>query len=680
MNANDEEYLDNLLNSLQETDEQSESLESRFPDRDIVAQLSQDKEREWKENGGNHNSIEKMPTEDVIATSLENLLAKENEDAVDAGSLTEKNPVEEPMEKTPEEAQPTVESAVEEAPVVEETPVVEEAPVAEEAPVMEETPVVEEPAVEETTVIEKETVPTVEKVASTEEPAVEDEPVPEEDLTVEEAPVREKDEENVSVENPVEETEKKETSTVQDVDDMKQMSQDQIEALIQAASMQPEQTEEKDENPDLDDDIFARLTADDPEPEQEPDSKQDAETSEETEEEKPEKKRKKQGKKEKKSKAAVEGEENQEVERPKKKGFFQKLLDLFTEEALDEEIPSEDKTGEENLSDENAAILQGLDKEAEKKAAKQKAKQEKKEQKEQAKKEKEKAAQEKKAAKPKKTKKEKPPKDGKSENHNRKPFPKKLIFMVVLLALTIFGGIYLLTSQVPRLKALGNARNAFYNHDYKEAYEAFYGYDLKEKDQVLYNQAYSILKIQQRLDAYESYHSFGMEREALDALIQGVAQYEELYAYAQTNGAADEISTLYQEILNTLRDVYGIDEETAIDIAQEEDDLCYTLRLEAILGGYDYVDPYENLDYYLEKIGKEEEYQSNAPADDNPTSQFTNDTLPEEQLLQEQLTEDTDLEQQSIEETTAETENPDITEENSRDAGGELTEEQYVTE
>ena len=252
--------------------------------------------------------------------------------------------------------------------------------------------------------------------------------------------------------------------------------------------------------------------------------------------------------------------------------------------------------------------------------------------------------------------------------------------MVVLLALTIFGGIYLLTSQVPRLKALGNARKAFYNHDYKEAYEAFYGYDLKEKDQVLYNQAYSILKIQQRLDAYESYHSFGMEREALDALIQGVAQYEELYAYAQTNGAADEISTLYQEILNTLRDVYGIDEETAIDIAQEEDDLCYTLRLEAILGGYDYVDPYENLDYYLEKIGKEEEYQSNAPADDNPTFQFTNDTLPEEQLLQEQLTEDTDLEQQSIEETTAETENPDITEENSGDAGGELTEEQYVTE
>lgn len=622
MNTNDEEYLDNLLNSLQETDEQSESLESRFPDRDIVAQLSQDKEREWKENGGNHNSIKKMPTEDVIATSLENLLAKENEDAVDVGSLTEENPVEEPMEKTTKELQPT------------------------------------------------------------EEPAVEDEPVPEEDLTVEEAPVREKNEQNASAGNSVGETEKKETSTVQDMDDMKQISQDEIEALIQAASTQPEQTEEKDENPDLDDDIFTSLTAGDPEPEQgqESDSKQDTETSEGTEEVKPEKKRKKQGKKEKKSKAVVEGEANQEDERPKKKGFFQKLLDLFTEEALDEEISSEEKIREEKLSDENAAILQGLDKKAEKKAAKQKARQEKKEQKKQAKKEKEKAAQEKKAVKPKKTKKEKPPKDGKSENHNRKLFPKKLIFMVVLLALTIFGGIYLFTSQVPRLKALGNARKAFYNHDYKEAYEAFYGYDLKEKDQVLYNQTYSILKMQQRLDAYESYHSFGMEREALDALIQGVAQYEELYAYAQTNGAADEISTRYQEILNTLQDVYGIDEKTALDITQEEDDLCYTLRLEAVLGGYDYVNPYENLDYYLEKIGKEEKYRSNAPVDDNPASQITSDTLPEEQLLQEQFTEDTDLEQQTTEETIAETENSAITEENGGDAVGELTEEQYVTE
>ena len=519
-------------------------------------------------------------------------------------------------------------------------------------------------------------------MASTEEPAVEDEPVPEEDLTVEEAPVREKNEQNASAGNSVGETEKKETSTVQGMDDMKQMSQDEIEALIQAASTQPEQTKEKDENPDLDDDIFTSLTAGDPEPEQgqESDSKQDTETSEGTEEVQPEKKRKKQGKKEKKSKAVVEREANQEDERPKKKGFFQKLLDLFTEEALDEEIPSEEKIREENLSDENAAILQGLDKEAEKKAAKQKARQEKKEQKKQAKKEKEKAAQEKKAAKPKKPKKEKPPKDGKSENHNRKLFPKKLIFMVVLLALTIFGGIYLFTSQVPRLKALGNARKAFYNHDYNEAYEAFYGYDLKEKDQVLYNQAYSILKMQQRLDAYESYHSFGMEREALDALIQGVAQYEELYAYAQTNGSADEISTRYQEILNTLQDVYGIDEETALDIAQEEDDLCYTLRLEAVLGGYDYVNPYENLDYYLEKIGKEEKYRSNAPADDKPASQVTSDMLPEEQLLQEQLTEDTDLEQQTTEETIAETENSAITEENGGDAGGELTEEQYVTE
>ena len=54
--------------------------------------------------------------------------------------------------------------------------------------------------------------------------------------------------------------------------------------------------------------------------------------------------------------------------------------------------------------------------------------------------------------------------------------------------------------------------------------------------------------------------------------------------------------------------------------------------------------------------------------------------LPEEQLLQEQLTEDTDLEQQITEETIAETENSAITEENGGDAGGELTEEQYVTE
>ena len=668
MNANDEEYLDSLLNSLQETDAQSEPLESRFQDQDIIAQLSHDKDREWEESGGNQNSIGKMPTEDVITTSLENLLAKENGEAQDKETMpiTEEEAASAEEDAQPVEALPVSEeaSSAEEASVPEEEPTAEETAVPEEESTAEEAAVPEEaPTAEEATVLEEE--PTAEEASvPEEEPTAEEATVPEEEPTAEEATEPEEaptaEEATVPEEAPTaeeatvpeENDEEKNASSVQDVNDMKQMSQDEIEALIQAASMQPERSEEKDENLDLDDDIFASLTADDPEEEQKPDSGQDAVNSEEmdpADEAVPEKKRKKQSKKDKKSKAAAEQEANTEAERPKKKGFFQKLLDLFTEEALDEEIPSEERIGEENLSDENAAILQGLDKEAadrkaEKKAAKLKAKQEKKEQKEQAKKEKEKAAQEKKAAKPKKPKKEKPPKEAKNENSNRKAFPKKLIFVVALLALTIFGGIYLITSQVPRLKALGSARKAFYNHDYKEAYEAFYGYELKEKDQVLYNQAYSILKMQQRLDAYESYHSFGMEKEALDALMQGVAEYEELYAYAQTNGASDEISIRYQKILNTLQDVYGIDEDTALDIVQEDDDLCYTLHLEAILGGYDYVDPYENLDYYLEKIGKEGDQQAvqkdsntdentSAPAEED--NENTSGILGEEQYLTE---------------------------------------------
>ena len=698
MSANDEKYLDSLLDSVQDTDNQSESLDERFPDRDIIAQLSRDKEREWEESGKKVNPIEKMSTEDVVSTSLENLLAKENpveepkaepEESQDGDGMRQmsQEEIEAMFNATSVNAQPE-----QEEPAVAETPedTIEPEPAANTAEEPEQSadgmnqmsqeeieamfnaangsaePEPEEPAVAETPEENAEPEPAMDTTEV--EPSVEESAAPEPEPAT----------------NTVEEPE-------QDADSMKQMSQDEIEALIKAASAAPEEKpEEKPEEQELDDDIFASLMADDPENDEiagiREKSEEPAESSEseENQEEDSGKKKKKKAKKEKKAKKRPEETGMEEGERPKKKGFFQKLLDLLTEEDFDEESPENTNLGENNASAENAAILESLDNKpavdakAEKKAAKEKAKQEKKAEKEQKKKEKEKAAQEKKAAKPKK---EKPPKEEKGENRNRKVFPKKLILMVAILALTVFGGICLVTSQAPKLKALGDARKAFYNHDYKEAYEGFYGYDLKEKDQVLYNQAYSILKMQQRLDAYESYKSLGMELEALDALIEGVAQYEELYAYGQTNGASDEISTRYQEILNTLMDVYGISEEDAITIAQEDDDLCYTLRLEAVLGGYDYVDPYENLDYYLEKIGKEEEYQSNAPADDNPTSHLEDNTLPEEQLLQEQLTEDADLEQQSTGETTAaETDSSDVTEENSGDTSSTLTEEQYVTE
>ncbi|MDE5802103.1 MAG: hypothetical protein K2I22_04190 [Lachnospiraceae bacterium] len=306
-------------------------------------------------------------------------------------------------------------------------------------------------------------------------------------------------------------------------------------------------------------------------------------------ERKPKKEKKVKEKREKKKKAdsvesadaiVTEGEAGAAAEQPeKKKGLFSKLLTALTEEE------------ENNVSDENQAIMQELEEEDLKEAGKKKKMKKGKKPaggKGESDEDEEGGAKGKKKAKPKKEpkpKKQKEPKEPKEPEKPGKRISPKSIIVVVLFAATVFGGIFLAISLFSGELRMQSARDAFDQRDYMTCYEEMYGMDLNEEEEIMFRHAQIVLKVQRRIKIYEEYMGEGRELEALDSLMQAVADYDAMYAKAQECGAGPEVAGLYDSIIQILEDNYGVDQDAARAIALCQSNVDYTRYLTALIEG-----------------------------------------------------------------------------------------------
>lgn len=358
-----------------------------------------------------------------------------------------------------------------------------------------------------------------------------------------------------------------------------------------------------------------------------------AETVEEEESEKGKKKKKeKKEKKERKSlfgrkkknqmeESGGEGTENtaegeySETELPaditKPQVFFGRLLSFLTE-TDEEEAEEGDHADGLEPSDENKNILKELDDE-DKKKKKKKVKGKKGEEEEEEKGKKKK---------PKKEKKKKEKKEKKEESSSEsisagdvkrgKRVSIKSIAVIAGLCLTVTAIIIVLCSIIPVFFDKRAARDAFYESDYKKSYELLYGKKRDENDEMIYNKSKTILEMQRKLDSYHNYLGIGKEVQALDALMSGVENYPAILIEAEEYRVVQEVNAIYETILNILNDKYSLTEALAQTII-EYDDVTYTRRLESLVNNTPFVMPQE---------------EENVPAD--------TDILPEERALMEQ--------------------------------------------
>ena len=321
-----------------------------------------------------------------------------------------------------------------------------------------------------------------------------------------------------------------------------------------------------------------------------------------------------------KTDASEENSANSEEDgKEKKKGFWHRLMEELTREEEESEI--------KEPVDENEEILKELEAEDQIKEKK-KNKKEKKKKDKKGKKSKNASADEenedasgeaeskKKKKKPKREKKEKA--KGPKEK-SPKILSKKMLFSMIAFCATIIAAIVLLSIFLPDYADKKNARTAFYTGDYSKVYELLYDKNLNQSDQLIFERANVVLKLQRRLDSYELNKKIGQEAEALDALLQGTLKYEEILSDA-TYGAEEELQALYRKILDHLEQDYGIGEEEARTI-NSYDSETYSRKIYSVVNGEDFSD--------LEQEAGEE-----GKTADNDKLQ---DVLPEEEdLIQEE--------------------------------------------
>ena len=321
-----------------------------------------------------------------------------------------------------------------------------------------------------------------------------------------------------------------------------------------------------------------------------------------------------------KTDASEENSANSEEDgKEKKKGFWHRLMEELTRE-------EEEPENQESV-DENEEILKELEAEDQIKEKK-KNKKEKKKKDKKGKKSKNTSADEenedasgeeegkKKKKKPKREKKEKA--KGPKEK-SPKTLSKKMLFSMIAFCATIIAAIVLLSIFLPDYADKKNARTAFYTGNYSKVYELLYDKNLNQSDQLIFERANVVLKLQRRLDSYELNKKIGQEAEALDALLQGTLKYEEILSDA-TYGAEEELQALYRKILDHLEQDYGIGEEEARTI-NSYDSETYSRKIYSVVNGEDFSD--------LEQEAGEE-----GKTADNDKLQ---DVLPEEEdLIQEE--------------------------------------------
>lgn len=303
-------------------------------------------------------------------------------------------------------------------------------------------------------------------------------------------------------------------------------------------------------------------------------------------------------KKEKKARKSKKKEEGEE-ENPdlgildEKPSFLMKFLDFLTREE-DEGIESDE-------------ILDKINKENEKKQKKEEKKRKKAEKKkgksdEALDEEEEGAEDSKKKKKKEKKKKEKKEKEPKEEPKEKpvKVLSKKNLLVLIAACATLLGSIFALSTFLTEYSDRQNARQAFYEGDYEEVYRLFYDRNLNSSDTVIYNKVKIVLTLDRKLKSYENNLALNRELEAVDALIQGVSCYQKLQGIDEYD-VRNEVDAIYQQICNILENKYGISYEEALEINTYDND-TYTRRLDSLVNETEFVMPGEEAEEVEEEL------------------------------------------------------------------------------
>ena len=245
-----------------------------------------------------------------------------------------------------------------------------------------------------------------------------------------------------------------------------------------------------------------------------------------------------------------------EPDKNKKKKSFMDVL--FGEDDSDEPTPEELEALEEKKQKKEEAKLKKKEEDKEKKAAQNEKKQ---------KSQKEKQA---KLASKKAARKAEEEKLLAAEGPEKK-LNKPLCVIVVLFFLCVGGAVVLGTNVFDYTLVITKATTYFERQKYGMAYREILGVDVKEQDKDLESRIYTVMYVERQYEAYENYRAMDKPDKALDALLQGLAKYDDYYQEAQTLNILDDYNYAKNQIVTALNETYGMTEADALELLNLSD-------------------------------------------------------------------------------------------------------------
>lgn len=248
------------------------------------------------------------------------------------------------------------------------------------------------------------------------------------------------------------------------------------------------------------------------------------------------------------------------------------IVDIAPKNPSTDELIKEDQKILNELSDSPAAPEGSEEKEEPKKKEKKKKEKKKKENKPKPKKQ----------PKPKKVKAPKPP-------DNSPKIPTAAIAINAILALSIVLLVVIVSNAVSHRNQLATAKEDYDAGNYHEAYVLFSGLKLKDTDEPYLRKSKIMSSLSIAYDEYKTCMDAEKYDMALDALVKGVHYYKVNKPVATELQIDDIYDAMEQEIASELSDKFGLSEEDAENIYSKKSRVLYTVSINDILKQNGYV-------------------------------------------------------------------------------------------
>ncbi len=148
-----------------------------------------------------------------------------------------------------------------------------------------------------------------------------------------------------------------------------------------------------------------------------------------------------------------------------------------------------------------------------------------------------------------------------------------IMFAVVAVFLILGTKIYSYSVSIK------NAETNFDNKHYDDAYEDVYGLDVKDEDEPIYDSIMTVMFTEKELNSYNSYFNVGLYPEALDSLIKGLRRYADYEATAKELGIIIDLQSVRTQILDQLKESFGLSESDAEELAGMGDQTAYSEKI-----------------------------------------------------------------------------------------------------